>query len=124
MLAYDLDKTTAKPGDWVELTLYWQAEVEPSIDFQVFVHLLSKDGNLIAQSDKLNPGDFPTRRWTVDKYVTDRHLLQLPADVPPGDYQLAAGLWVMNEGWRLPVLAADGSLSGDAVSIQTLSVDP
>ena len=122
LLAFDLDKSEARPGDWLDLTLYWQAEVEPSIDFQVFVHLLGPDGNLVAQSDKLNPGDFPTRRWTTDKYVTDQHLLQLPESLPAGEYNLTAGLWVMNDGWRLPVLADDGTPSGDVVIIDQIHV--
>ncbi len=122
LLAYDINKTDARPGEWIELDLYWMAEVEPDIDFQVFVHLLDANGNLVAQSDKLNPGDFPTRRWTTDKYVTDRHLLQLPQSLAAGDYQITAGLWVMNEGWRLPVLAADGTTSGDVVIIDQIKV--
>ena len=122
LLAYDIDKQQARPGDWVELTLYWQAEVEPSIDFQVFVHLIDANGQLVAQSDKLNPGDFPTRRWQTDKYVTDSHLIKLPDNLPAGTYSLSAGMWVMSEGWRLPVLAADGTVSGDVVLIDEINV--
>ncbi|MEM9775486.1 MAG: 6-pyruvoyl-tetrahydropterin synthase-related protein [Chloroflexota bacterium] len=122
LLAYDLDKTDAIPGDWVELDLYWQAEVVQEIDFQGFVHLLDDSGNLITQSDKLNPGDFPTRRWTTDKYITDSHLLKLPDDLPTGEYQLTAGLWVMSEGWRLPTLDENGEITGDAAFIATIIV--
>ena len=122
LLAYDLSKQNAQAGDQIDVTLYWQAEVEPEIDFQVFLHLLNEDGQLVAQSDKLNPGDFPTRRWTTDKYVTDIHQLTLPDDLPAGKYLLTAGLWVMNEGWRLPVLAADGSVIGDVVKIEMIDV--
>ncbi|MFT7585775.1 MAG: hypothetical protein ACI9EW_002203 [Cellvibrionaceae bacterium] len=122
LLAYDLDKLEADPGDEINLSLYWQALVEPEIDFQVFVHLIDIDGKLVSQSDKLNPGDFPTRRWAIDKYVTDTHQLSLPNDLPVGEYTLSAGLWVMDEGWRLPVLATDGTVSGDAVQIDTIIV--
>ena len=122
LLAYDLDKTTAQPGDWISLNLYWQAEVLQEIDFQGFVHLLDSNGQLVAQSDKLNPGDFPTRRWTTDKYVTDAHLIKLPADLPAGSYQLTAGLWVMSEGWRLPTLDENGEVAGDAAVIATITV--
>ena len=122
LLAYDLSSPQVKAGDQIDLTLYWQAQVEPEIDFQVFVHLLNDDGQLVAQHDKLNPGDFPTRRWTTDKYVTDIHRIHLPGDLQPGEYKLSAGLWVMQEGWRLPVLAADGSIAGDVVQIETIEV--
>ncbi|MFK7800548.1 MAG: 6-pyruvoyl-tetrahydropterin synthase-related protein [Anaerolineae bacterium] len=124
LLAYDLDQQVVEPGDGLSLTLYWQAEVKPKIDFQVFVHLipLNGDGNIAVQSDKLNPGDFPTRRWTTDKYVTDIHQLSLPNDLPEGEYMLSAGLWVSDEGWRLPVLAADGSVADDVIQIETIIV--
>jgi hypothetical protein len=46
----------------------------------------------VTQSDKLNPGDFPTRKWPVDRYVRDRHTLTLPSDLAAGDYQLTVGL--------------------------------
>lgn len=122
LLAYDLDQTEVIPGDWLSLDLYWQAQVQQEIDFQGFVHLLDQSGNLIAQSDKLNPGDFPTRRWTTDKYVTDSHLLKLPDELPAGEYQLTAGLWVMNEGWRLPTLHENGDIAGDAAHVATITV--
>ncbi|MEM8863555.1 MAG: hypothetical protein AAGD96_35050, partial [Chloroflexota bacterium] len=122
LLAFDLDKIEAQPGDWLELDLYWQAEVSQEIDFQGFVHLLNSEGVLITQSDKLNPGDFPTRRWTTDKYVTDEHLLKLPDNLPAGEYRLTAGLWVMNEGWRLPTIDDNGNVVSDAALITTITV--
>ncbi|MCA9956463.1 MAG: hypothetical protein KC434_17160, partial [Anaerolineales bacterium] len=80
------------------------------------------DGALAAQSDHLNPGDFPTRRWPLDKYVRDVHVLQLPPDLPPGEYTINAGLWVQAEGWRLPVLDASGSQIDDNSTLFTLRV--
>ncbi|MCZ7667047.1 MAG: hypothetical protein M5U34_07410 [Chloroflexi bacterium] len=59
------------------------------------------------QSDKINPGDFPTRRWPTDKFVRDVHTF-LPPDFPPGVYTLSTGLWVQSEGWRLPLLDENG----------------
>jgi len=83
------------------------------INYQVFVHLLHKDGQIIAQSDKLNPSDFPTRRWPTDKYVRDEHSLEIPESVAPGDYFLSVGLWVAADGWRLPLLDGSGAQIDD-----------
>ncbi len=93
----------ARPGDTLEISLYWKAQQPLNINFQSFLHVLHPDGNIATQSDHLNPGDFPTRRWPMEQYVLDVHTLQLPADLPPGDYAVTAGLWVQAEGWRLPV---------------------
>jgi hypothetical protein len=66
-----------------------------------------------AQSDKLNPGDFPTNRWPQGKYVRDEHTLYVPAELAPGTYRLSIGLWVAAEGWRLPLLDDDRTQIGD-----------
>lgn len=114
-------RQTAVPGDIIPLELYWKALNALDINFQVFVHVLAPDGTLVAQSDKLHPGEFPTRRWSLDAYVRDEHYLALPPDLPPGEYHVTAGLWVQSEGWRLPLLV-DGVQVGDNVELFTLTV--
>ncbi|HEY1408446.1 MAG TPA: hypothetical protein VF434_05855, partial [Promineifilum sp.] len=123
LLGYNASDETVSPGDDLFLTLYWKARRPLDIDYQVFVHVLDEQGNAVAQSDKLNPGEFPTRRWPTDKYVPDRHRLAIPEDLPPGNYTVAAGLWVQSEGWRLPVLDGNGQQIGDRVSLFTLKVE-
>ena len=58
-----------------------------------------------------------------DKYVRDEHQLQIPADLPLGDYEVAAGLWVQGDGWRLPLLDAQGQQIGDRFSLMHLAVE-
>lgn len=113
LIGYTSSTTELAPGDTLHLSLYWHAQTKLDINYQVFVHVLAAGGSLVAQSDKLNPGDFPTRRWTLDKYVRDDHTLTLPANLLPGRYTVAAGLWVAAEGWRLPLLDEAGSQIGD-----------
>lgn len=122
LIGYDTTTETAVPGDDVTITLYWKAQTQLDINYQVFVHLLSADGALVVQSDKLNPGDFPTRRWPLDKYVRDEHTLALPAALPPGTYTVAVGLWVQTEGWRLPLLDNAGAQVGDHKALFELQV--
>ena len=122
LIGYDASTETAVPGDQITVTVYWQAHTKMDINFQSFVHQLRPDGSLAAQSDHLNPGEFPTRRWPLDKYVRDVHILQLPPDLPPGEYQVTAGLWVQTEGWRLPVLDASGNQIDDKATLFTLTV--
>jgi hypothetical protein len=102
--------------------LYWKAQSEIDINFQVFVHVLGPDGTLVAQSDKINPGEFPTKWWPPDRYVHDEHLLALPENMPPGTYRVTTGLWVQAEGWRLPLLE-DGRQVGDNRELFTLTVE-
>ncbi|MGB3714120.1 MAG: hypothetical protein WA996_06790 [Candidatus Promineifilaceae bacterium] len=113
LIGYDLESKVYNPRDQVDLTLYWKAMNPQDINYQVFAHLLDAKGNLVAQSDKLNPGDFPTRRWPLDKYVRDEHSLSIPEGLANGDYLISIGLWVAADGWRLPLLDETGEQTGD-----------
>jgi hypothetical protein len=113
LIGYDIPGRPLKPGEELPVRLYWQAEQPQDINYQVFLHLVRNDGSLVTQSDKLNPGDFPTKRWPLEKYVRDAHQLVIPEDLAAGEYRLSVGLWVANEGWRLPVLGAEGQQVGD-----------
>ncbi|MCA9866722.1 MAG: hypothetical protein KC410_09575 [Anaerolineales bacterium] len=113
LLGYNGTIEVASPGDVLDLSLYWQAQRPLEIDYQSFVHVIDSSGELVAQSDKLNPGEFPTSRWPIDKYVPDRHQIRLPDDLPPGVYSVLTGIWVQSEGWRLAVFDARGQPVGD-----------
>jgi hypothetical protein len=122
LIGFSSNKESARPGDLVHLTLYWQAQDELPINYQVFVHLRAADGFVVAQSDKINPGDFPTRRWSLETYVRDEHYLLIPEGLRPGEYSLSTGLWVQDDGWRLPVLDADLQQIADNQPLMMLTV--
>jgi hypothetical protein len=110
-------------GESFVVTLYWQAQRELDINYQVFLHLLEQDGRtLVAQSDKLNPAGFPTKRWPMDKYVRDVHELTIPVDTPAGEYLLSTGFWVQTEGWRLPLYDENGEQIGDNAILKIITV--
>lgn len=108
----DLKPETAEPGDQISLTLYWRSDKKPSQDYTVFVHLLDDTGRQIVGADSPPVlGDYPTSLWREDDQVLDKHILNLPADLPPGPYIIAIGLYTPDSGRRVPLV--DGS--GDTV---------
>ncbi len=117
LIGYDSPEDRVKLGERFSVTAYWKLLSEPITNYQVFVHVFDSDGVLVAQSDKLNPGDYPVRRWPEDKYVRDEHEIELPVDLEPGEYTIGLGLWVADKGWRLPVLDQDGNSLGDSFVI-------
>lgn len=119
LIGYDLEG--GKRGGTLKLTLYWKATGDIDDRYQVFVHLRDSAGAVVSQSDKLNPGNYPTTRWPVDKYVRDQHILTIPADLPAGKYRLAAGLWHMSNSERLPVWDENGVMIGDSIFLETLT---
>jgi hypothetical protein len=116
LIGYDAPDT-AHAGEAVPVTLYWQALRPPEANYQVFVHLLGADGQLAAQSDRLNPGDFPSEDWPPDRYVRDVHELILPEQLAPGTYRISVGLWLADLDERLPVVDQDGQVIGDSVML-------
>ena len=103
------------------MILYWKAIRPVSENYQVFVHLRNGVGQVVAQSDKLNPGDYPTTRWPLDKYVRDAHRFVIPETVITGEeYRLAIGLWSMDDGMRLQARDANGADLGDSIFLETV----
>jgi hypothetical protein len=92
----------ARPGDVLPVRLGWQALAPVAADYHVFVHLLDAAGKRAAQSDG-QPALWtrPTSSWQPGALVEDRHALSLPADTPPGEYRLVAGLYLPDTGGRL-----------------------
>jgi len=104
LLGYDFAPQEALPGETVQLTLYWEAINSPPEDYTVFTHLLDTDGQLRGQRD--NPpqnGRYPTHFWDQGERVQDQYEITLDPDAPPGDYQFAVGMYILETLERLPV---------------------
>ena len=109
--------------DSVEITLYWEARAPVLEDYTVFVHLMSPDGELVAQSD--SPPALPTTMWVPGTLVRDSHRVMLPPDAIGRSYEIRTGLYLWPDLERLPVLdgngypAVDDALSLGAVSFRS-----
>jgi len=88
----------------LDLTLFWTPLAPMETDYTVFVHLRDATGATVAQRDAQPlDGDYPTSRWRVGEVVIDPHRVELPSDLPPGEYQLRVGLYRLETLERLPV---------------------
>jgi len=84
----------------LDVTLYWFALREVATNYKAFVHLVGKDGQIIAQHDGDPVGGFtPTTRWRPGEIIPDRHRLPLPDDTK-GMYRLKAGLYRLEPSLR------------------------
>jgi len=124
LLGFDLPQSKVRAGTSFPLTLYWKATAPVSVNYQVFVHLVGPRDKLWGQPlrDKLNPGDFPTVRWPLDKYVWDDYatpesVIRIKPDTPPGDYEILVGLYTLADGVRAPVFDVQGNLVGDSIAL-------
>ena len=90
----ELSDTTVRPGEVLGLAFFWTGAQEIDTRYKVFIQLLDGDGALVAQRDAEPVGNLkPTDRWAIGERVIDQHGLLIPADLPPGDYQLVMGLY-------------------------------
>lgn len=104
-----LSATEVLPGEVLQAQFSWQTDVPLTTRYKVFLQLLDADGFLVAQRDsEPGGGGAKTSDWQPGEPVIDKHALLLPKDLPPGDYQLIAGLYDINDASaRLPVGAGD-----------------
>jgi hypothetical protein len=99
LLGYDLDNTTNN----LTVTLYWESTGSVPSDYTVFVHLVSPEGELVAQHD--SPPLLPSSLWIPGNQVIDTHTLALPPGLPQADYQVCVGLYYWTEpNERIPIV--------------------
>ncbi len=95
--------------EWIEgtsLTLltYWRVEQPPANSLRIFVHLMGASGTPVAQHDGLGS---PSHGWSGGDWIVQKHVIALPADLPPGLYTPQLGLYNAPTGPRLAVADAD-----------------
>ncbi|MEZ4767835.1 MAG: hypothetical protein R2844_05345 [Caldilineales bacterium] len=125
LAAFQLEPAAPRPGDTLNLTLFWHPLAETSQSYSVFVHLVDKEGRIVAQHDGV-PADgvLPTSIWVRGEVILDPHALSLPADLPAGQYELRAGLYDPASGQRLPISGSPGVVNGDYVSLGEVNLMP
>lgn len=129
LLGYDLNGANFRPGERIDLILYWYAPEAVDYGYASFVHV-SNGGPPLAQQDKINPAGRPTLAWTSNGYYYDPYSILLPDTIPPGEYQLLIGLYTCDlrppglcgNGDRAQTTAQDGDLIGDAVPLAVIMV--
>jgi hypothetical protein len=126
LLGYEAGDEEIRPGESVEVTLYWQSLAEMGKDYTVFVHLLDENDLVIAQRDTYpGLGTYPTRLWRVGDAFADRYFLNLPPSVfAPCTARFEVGLYDFASGERLAATGADGQPLGDNVRFHQIAVLP
>ena len=123
---YSLDRTEAKPGEGVLLTLYWQADQPLETAYSVFTQIIDmtdyhkagqRDGEPVCNQ---LPSDF----WLPGDTIVDRYYIPIFADAPPGVYRLLVGMYDSETGDRLDIFAPDGAHLGDAFGLADITVTP
>ncbi len=120
-IGHDMGTLTWVRGEKIILTLYWRPtdQAPPPRDYSVYIHLLTPDGEKIAQWDG-GPlqGTYPTRFWRPGESLLDFWTIRMPKDAVKGPAHLRIGLYDPLSSERLPV-TINGEPAGDGLTIET-----
>jgi hypothetical protein len=128
-VGFDLPRgDVIRPGDMLPVSLLWRHDGWPDdlspFDYSVNVSLIDRTGAAVAQRAEAPLGSFGAMSlWQPGGFYRDNHALQLPENLPPGDYDL----WVLIFDWRdgspLPVRNASAGDPETHALIATLRVE-
>jgi hypothetical protein len=129
LMGYDIDLALAHPGEYLEFTLYWEAQQPMQRNWSVFCHLLDAETELPIVIRDRYPGQglLSTSTMQAGMRWTDRYALQVPRMAyAPRDALLEVGIYDLQTGERPPiaiVAAGDGvSVTGNALRFQPVRI--
>lgn len=123
LLGYDIDRRQLAPGGTINITLLWQAAGPVTDGYTVFAHLVGDAERIWAQRDHIPAaGVRPTTSWLPGEVVVDKYTIEVPAEVPAGEYHLFAGLYDPRTSDRLPAVADGEPVPHDRVLLETVAI--
>ncbi len=103
LAGYRITPNAPHPGAALELLTAWEVRAAHPAELVLFTHLLNAENTTITQIDRL---DAPSWQWQAGDRFAQIHTLNLPADLPPGNYYLVVGFYTRQGLQRLPIDAA------------------
>ncbi len=117
-----------RPGDTIEIKLYWRAQRSVLEDYHSFVHLVDWQQMTLVQKDQL-PGPFWSMPMLWNPYtpMADIYRFKIPADAASGLYAPRVGLYHFttqdfSDQDRLRIFDETGVEIGDGVNLPALKL--
>ena len=122
LLAAQLDRTTARPGDALQATLYWRPRPNAYRDtYRAVVTLQNRQGEQVdAWRFTLGGNAYPSGAWPENLPVREFYDISIPATAAAGDYTLTVGLERTSDG--APIAARQGWSTPAAVEIGDIRI--
>jgi hypothetical protein len=126
LLGYEVSREAVRPGESLDVILYWQALAPMERNYSVFVHLLDENELVLASQDTFpGQGTYPTRLWRAGEAIADVYTIVVPPTAfTPSSAQLEVGLYEFDSGKRLAVYGPQGESLGDNVRFHRIEVLP
>ena len=123
LLGYRLRERSAKPGEAIHLSLYWDAQnVRGRFENPyVWIHFLDARGNLLFAPDQ-PLGNMLGMRIDSHELLPEAVSLELPVNTPPGPYRIEIG--VSSRGRKLGIGSAERAVKHGGVTLpQAVTVE-
>jgi hypothetical protein len=111
-------KSSARPGDTVEVETCWQVTGLPQRPLSLMLHLVAPDGKRIV-ADGLG---VPIEQWQVGDIIVQRHSIKISPDAPAGNYQLLTGAYWLDTLERWPILSSSQP-GTDTLTLSPITVE-
>ena len=123
---YRLNSPTAQWGRGMGVILEWHVLRDSDRYFAEFIHVIDERGRRWGQGDQwmVNESLVPTVSWKEGDVVFDPVSVRLVPGIPPGKYQLVAGVYDRIAREHLLAVDCAGVQLGDRCAIGALSVVP
>ncbi len=122
LLGYSLAGESFRPGDIMDITLFWQAVTDLSEDYHVSLRLQDGGGQDQATLEgPLSKADYPTSQWRGGQLVRGFQSLLLPPGLTDGEYYLLLTLSRVADGQLVP-LRRCGLIRGYSQRLGTIRV--
>jgi len=112
LIGYSVEKSSVRPGEWLPVTLYWQAIRPLDKNYSVFVHLLGRDNQVIGQANTYpDGGNWPTSMLEAGMVLKDTYFVPVSAEAEaPAVIRLALGIFEFEDPERAakPAINAAG----------------
>ncbi len=88
------DRSSARPGEEVWLTLYWRSEQPQSLNTQARLRLVDALGRVVWQGGPVYAvsNRYPPVAWKGDEVIPDFHAIPIPYSLPPATYTVEVSL--------------------------------
>jgi len=127
LAGYDLDRRIVRPGEPVELALYWRGRREMDVNYTISTQLIDPAQRKAAQLDGCPlDGAAPTTIWEPGEVVVDTRRLLIFPDAPPGAYDLRVAVYLLEEGEivHLPVISQKGEMLSSHILLTRVRIEP
>lgn len=122
LLGVELGQTELVAGAELPVTLTWQSLAPLDHDYTIFIQILNDQDRIVGQVDAWPlQGTLPTSQWQPGQTITDPHLVRLAGDLPPGNYRLQVGWYLLATLQRLPVLDGNAAPIDDKFLVTGLT---